>query len=245
MFRLVFALVASLTVSAAHAELLIELEHQMVGPDMDQVQPIEMSFRTGIESLSNAGQSLGGALLAVQEGHVYAATAGQLAAFESTLKHHQGVWESNVIGFSIVGGTADELWTHDNFPGINQWTRHVPRLGFGLTGYMLTGLTLTVDQLDWIVVGSVTHPVAQQTIRIYGSISGDFNDDGRVDAADYVAIRNGGLGADARLLWRANFSRTLSTATLVEHSVPEPSTIVLIMLAALWWRRRSRPANNC
>src|SRR5262245_50608470 len=109
MVRHFFTLVASLAVTSAHADLLIELEHRMVGPDMGQVQPIDMNFRSGIEFLSDGSAALGGGLMPADEGRVFAATASQLAAFESALNHPQGVWESNVIWTGIIGGAANNL----------------------------------------------------------------------------------------------------------------------------------------
>jgi hypothetical protein len=84
------------------------------------------------------------------------------------------------------------------------------------------------------------------------NLAGDFNEDGTVDAADYVVWRkNGGLqtGYDE---WRANFGRTLFTgsgATIylapgespgASYAVPEPVNAVLaaIGLGALILRRR-------
>jgi hypothetical protein len=72
-------------------------------------------------------------------------------------------------------------------------------------------------------------------------IAGDFNENGIVDAADYVVWRNG-LGtvytpADYDL-WRANFGRTL-TASL-GNAVPEPATWFLLMGAIFALPTRGR-----
>ena len=83
-------------------------------------------------------------------------------------------------------------------------------------------------------------------VLISDGIVGDFNRDGTVDAADYTVWRDS-LGqtataaADANEdnivdledynLWKANFGTTIgSTASAV---VPEPSTLLLVGLAAL------------
>ncbi len=71
--------------------------------------------------------------------------------------------------------------------------------------------------------------------------SGDFNNNGRVDAADYVLWRKG-VADGSYSLWRTNFGRVISGAG---GAVPEPSSAVLICLSVLGFcfrdprRRRS------
>ncbi len=79
---------------------------------------------------------------------------------------------------------------------------------------------------------------------------GDFNDDGTVDAGDYVTwLKSPGTfgGSPAGYnLWRANFGNTAPGAGASIGStggaVPEPSSIILLLLsiAALASRRHSR-----
>jgi hypothetical protein len=91
------------------------------------------------------------------------------------------------------------------------------------------------------------------TLPSSGSLPGDFNNDGKVDAADYVIWRkqNGtnnalpndnGLGVPIgqahHTLWRNNYGRPPGASTevasgLVSAAVPEPASIVLVFLAAL------------
>jgi probable HAF family extracellular repeat protein len=72
------------------------------------------------------------------------------------------------------------------------------------------------------------------------AILGDFNNDGTVDAADYVVWRKG-LGTiytqDDYNTWRANFGATAAGAAAVAHSatgpaVPEPASVALLLFAA-------------
>jgi hypothetical protein len=78
-------------------------------------------------------------------------------------------------------------------------------------------------------------------------MSGDFNQNGTVDAADYVVWRNG-LGttyvqADYNV-WRAHFGQTAgSGADAHVDAVPEPSTLVLTALALTALVRR-KPARS-
>ena len=68
---------------------------------------------------------------------------------------------------------------------------------------------------------------------------GDFNNDGSVNAADYVTWRKG-IGVaptpENYNLWRTNFGRTVaggSGSGLSNSNVPEPSSIRLIFAVAL------------
>jgi hypothetical protein len=99
-------------------------------------------------------------------------------------------------------------------------------------------------------------------LAVVPSLTGDFNGDGVVDAADYVVWRKSlgqsgaGLVADANRsglidqgdfdLWRANFGRRApidSTLSSSSHAgVPEPAGGLLLILAAvlgIWNRHRS------
>ncbi len=77
-------------------------------------------------------------------------------------------------------------------------------------------------------------------------LAGDANSDGKVDAADYVALRKrlgqtvlGGYGADFNgdrivnsadyQLWRSNYGRSAAGQTL--NPIPEPETAILSVVA--------------
>jgi serralysin len=69
-------------------------------------------------------------------------------------------------------------------------------------------------------------------------LNGDYNGDGKVDAADYVVWRKNGInGLQGYNDWRANFG---STAPGAVSAVPEPTTLVgaLVPLCLLMCRRR-------
>jgi hypothetical protein len=77
-------------------------------------------------------------------------------------------------------------------------------------------------------------------------LAGDFNDDGSVDAADYVVWRKG-LGTSHSEVdyddWRANFGVTAgaaSTGASTQAAVPEPTSILMISLGGLCLACRSR-----
>ena len=75
-------------------------------------------------------------------------------------------------------------------------------------------------------------------------VAGDYNGNGVVDAADYVLWRNGGplqnevntvgtVDATDYDAWRARFGNTSGAGSLAgSSSVPEPTTLLLLMLSA-------------
>jgi hypothetical protein len=79
------------------------------------------------------------------------------------------------------------------------------------------------------------------------NLAGDFNLDGVVDGADYVVWRDGLGGPSPKFtqadynLWRSNFGTTSSasgsgSAVSANAAVPEPATLVLLMLAVAGYR---------
>lgn len=96
-------------------------------------------------------------------------------------------------------------------------------------------------------------------------ISGDYNDDGVVDARDYIVWRNH-LGAPAGslvndphataigtaqyLTWKENFGLSLPPGGLAFHAVPEPRAALILAVALLAIRKRPRtksppPLDSC
>jgi hypothetical protein len=79
---------------------------------------------------------------------------------------------------------------------------------------------------------------------------GDFNDDGLVDAADYVVWRktsgdpvargvaadgdgDGAIGPGDYNVWLANFGKNYAAGSQTASPTPEPSTLALLLLTAL------------
>jgi hypothetical protein len=67
------------------------------------------------------------------------------------------------------------------------------------------------------------------------TLQGDYNGDGRVDAADYVVWRKTDDGtAGGYSTWRANFGRSsFGSGSVTMVAVPEPSGSILIIIAAV------------
>jgi len=76
-------------------------------------------------------------------------------------------------------------------------------------------------------------------------LPGDFNLDGTVDAADYVAWRNTDGTSAGYNTWRANFGQLSGSGSVAaaNATVPEPATLALLMLVtASCCIRRGRDA---
>ena len=89
------------------------------------------------------------------------------------------------------------------------------------------------------------------------SLTGDYNHNGVVDAADYVVWRNaegttntlpndligGTIGQPQYDQWRSHFGQTAGSGASATATVPEPATLMLLMCAAAGWcLRRGRAA---
>jgi MYXO-CTERM domain-containing protein len=77
--------------------------------------------------------------------------------------------------------------------------------------------------------------------------SGDFNLNGKVDAADYVRWRKTSGHPVEYDMWRENFGRTFSGSGTNSAAAPEPTALLFAILAAalaLARRTKRRPLNT-
>jgi hypothetical protein len=85
------------------------------------------------------------------------------------------------------------------------------------------------------------------TFSTTSGLSGDFNNDGRVDAADYVVWRQG-LGSSFTQsdydVWRANFGQPSGSGSgaLANAAIPEPASVLLLPMGVLAICFRRHPA---
>jgi hypothetical protein len=96
--------------------------------------------------------------------------------------------------------------------------------------YFAISNTSTVDDFDFVMDNF--------TIEVIGSnvgLAGDYNNDGSVDAADYVVWRKNNInGEQGYNDWRTNFGRTAGSGSgLPAGAVPEPTGVALLIMAGL------------
>jgi autotransporter-associated beta strand protein len=102
--------------------------------------------------------------------------------------------------------------------------------------------------------------MSEGRLDVVAGLAGDYNDDGTVDAADYIIWRKSagaigvGLVADGNRdlhvnqvdydVWRAHFGQTASSGSgdTANSAVPEPATLVLLLVSATVWCLRRRRA---
>jgi hypothetical protein len=116
------------------------------------------------------------------------------------------------------------------------------------------------DQVPSIQTALAGSPFATQGGRIPAFVRqftfipvtpGDYNQDGTVDAADYVVWRKG-LGATYTQtdydVWHANFGQTIGSGAALPSAeplsvIPEPSTALLVLIGSLAFAARCRPTH--
>jgi hypothetical protein len=185
---------------------------------------------------------------------------GELLADFDTVLTYPGTDNSGAMTYNAeVGSIFSSGLTNGTQMDRAMIDRIAPVLGLNFSGYNISNLTATVDEL---VFSGPPGPVTNQgkwSVRIFGvpipALPGDFNTNGTVDAADYVVWRNrvldndlmpngvgSGVFAGRAVVadydwWRSHFG---SQAVLSAVSVPEPPCWCLWICAALGSSRRYR-----
>lgn len=128
------------------------------------------------------------------------------------------------------------LWMPDVEATLRNDSRYAIRFANNAIWDETTGINVLTD--DLVVSEDAAGPayVSEGFFEVTNlddlELAGDFNIDGAVNAADYIAWRDGFgaafSGADF-LLWQRNFGATVSPSTAV---IPEPSTGLLILIAS-------------
>jgi hypothetical protein len=174
------------------------------------------------------------------DGAARSVTSGEFDPGNINITVPQGTFDGNLSS----GGFGDNAGQEDatDLESIN-----CTHLGCGFNGsYAVAGnlatLTLPID----FKIGGGTPEVGFSgtlvaTFSLVQPLAGDYNDDGAVDAADYVVWRKNDISQTGYDTWRTNYGRTSGSGSGVSAAVPEPITaqIFLAGILALCLRRRA------
>ncbi len=160
----------------------------------------------------------------------------------------------HVGGAAVLSGTLNVSLLSGFAPSAGN-TFEIITAGGGISGEfasaVLPALTGLMWQLDY----------QPNALALVVAIPGDYNHNGAVDAADYVVWRKTlgqtgpGLAADGNGngngqidsgdfdIWRAHFGQTAGSGagTSANAAVPEPTTLIMVLLGALVMCTRRRP----
>jgi hypothetical protein len=142
-----------------------------------------------------------------------------------------GSFFDNLAGLTV----PDQVWSD----GTRQFD-----VTFSDTFFFDLGPPFPVGTLDTRLLFTTLESITPRS----GGLEGDYNNNGTVDAADYVVWRDN-LGAPAGTLpndpnggvvgtvqydtWKANFGNTIGGGSSVAGAVPEPSALSLLALGSL------------
>jgi len=150
-------------------------------------------------------------------------------------------WDSTISfapGIPVaLGGTLELTFA----PDVNIATQSGRTIDlFNWTGVAPTGAFTISSPYTWDL--SNLYTTGEVTLTAAPSLPGDFNLDGSVDAADYVVWRKTGGTPAGYNTWRANFGQPSGSGSVAgaNATVPEPTTLVMLIVAAVGIRLRRR-----
>ena len=150
-------------------------------------------------------------------------------------------WDSLISfapGIAVsLGGTLELLFAPD-VSVASQVGRTIDL--FDWTGVAPTGAFAVDSPYSWDL--SKLYTTGEVTLATVPGLPGDFNNNGIVDAADYVVWRNNHGTPAAYNTWRANFGQPSGSGSVAgaNAAVPEPSTLLMLILAAVGLCSRRR-----
>jgi hypothetical protein len=129
-------------------------------------------------------------------------------------------------------------WQGDHVAAL---TGYLNQSGFAGNGEILVEANPTYFDLNDLTVDTTSVNGVQYTFVGFTTLAGDFNNDRKVDTADYVVWRKGFGTTYTQAdydVWRAHFGQATGGGSSVNTNaaVPEPATVLLLMFAAAGWR---------
>ena len=165
--------------------------------------------------------------------------ANQIGTFMLSKPHDEGVagvadLDGAVIDLDLIGGYL---------PTIGSTFDLITASSFGSTGTGTTqnvgtgkGFTLAAEDngvFSLAVVSGGLGEILRATLLSAPTLLGDYNSDGKVDAADYTVWRDNPAahgGPEGYDVWANNYGATSGSTSV---AVPEPAACVTVMLGSL------------
>jgi hypothetical protein len=164
-------------------------------------------------------------------------------------------WNTTTSGFSIDLQNALFGWPTD-MPITARLL--IPNVA-GTVEQVLNGTLNVVPGYTRFSIPALS-PYALLAVQAMSTIPGDFNNDGIVNAADYVVWRKkngssdvlpndptpGTVNAADYLLWRANLGKSVASGQGTVSEVPEPSAALLLLagVVGIYQRHRKNRARS-
>jgi T5SS/PEP-CTERM-associated repeat protein len=146
----------------------------------------------------------------------------------------------DVTGHLALGGELEVLLVDGYVP--------TPGTNFDILNWATRNGTFNTLILPGVVGWNTSQLYTTGVLSVVGpSPTGDYNNDGRVDAADYIVWRKTDGSSEGFNIWRANFGATIGSGSAEAlHAVPEPRVIRLTVAWATFacLSRRRRPTYN-
>jgi hypothetical protein len=174
-------------------------------------------------------------------------TAGKFDPFGIGVAVPQGTYDANTSSLPL----GDDTDTDDiaGLTGTNctDEAQSANRCGDLMGSYAVAGnlITLTLP-LDFILAEGADPEVRftgtfTATASLSQGLTGDYNADGKVDAADYVMWRGQNInGQQGYVDWRANFGKPDGSGAALGGAVPEPASTLLALCGLLYIGLRGR-----
>jgi hypothetical protein len=132
---------------------------------------------------------------------------------------------------TVTDRETSQQWSFGNYERIIHPTTEVPDgISSDKWDYFVMGLAgeSDSDDFDWIIDNFM--------VEVSGGLDGDYNQDGKVDAADYIVWRKTDGTAAGYNLWVNNYGAMLGSGggAGAAGSVPEPASLALLVLGGLF-----------